>query len=161
MRVVAVDPGYDKVGVAVLEKENGQEKLLFSTCLKTNSAETFQERLAQLTSEFRAVAKKWKPDCVAIEKIYFNKNQKTATRVAEAKGAIIEASSSLGLKVHEYTPLEIKMATTGFGRASKKQVEEMVKKLVRIDKKIQEDDEYDAIACGLTCLATSRQLSTQ
>jgi len=93
---------------------------------------------------------------MAIENLFFNSNQKTALKVSEARGIIMYQALSGGLKVFEYTPLQIKIAITGYGRGDKKQVTDMLHHLIKIDKKIKYDDEYDAIAVGLTHLASHK-----
>jgi len=155
MRVIAVDPGYERIGVAVLEKNKGKEELLFSTCITTPRELEFTDRLNILTTSFKDVANEWEHEVCAIENLFFYNNQKTAMRVSEARGATIEAANSLGLSVFEYTPMEIKVAVTGHGGASKAQVADMVKKIVPMKHTPKYDDEFDAIACGITYLATN------
>ncbi len=154
MRVLSIDPGYERVGIAVLEKRNGKEFLLYSDCFKTNAKDEFSERLAQIGAEIERMIKKFSPGALAVESLLFNSNQKTAMKVAEARGAIICISKLAGLEIHEYTPLQIKNAITGYGRADKSQVEMMTRQLVEIKKENIIDDEMDAIAIGLTALAS-------
>lgn len=156
MKVLAIDPGYERCGVAVLEKLDGQERLLESACLQTAASLPFAERLAHIGAGVKALMEAHAPDALAIETLYFNTNQKTAMAVAEVRGAIIYLASSRGMAVHEYTPPQIKVAITSSGRADKKQVMALVPKLIAIEKEIQFDDEYDAIAVGLTHLACVR-----
>jgi len=151
MRIIAIDPGFERLGIAVLEKLSGKDTLLYSSCFKTSPRDSFPERLHALTVEVETVITLHKPNALAIETLFFNTNQKTAMRVAETRGALISLAISRGLSVHEYTPLQVKIAVTGYGRASKSQVNAMVRRLIAItdnDKKI--DDEIDAIAVGLT-----------
>lgn len=159
MLILAIDPGYERLGVAILEKAEGKENFLYSDCFKTSKDLPFSERLKEIGSEIRRVIKEFKPSALAIETLLFFKNQKTAMNVAEARGAIIYEAKQNELEVYEYTPLQIKIAVTGYGRSDKAQVIEMVKKLIKTsssNKKTQ-DDEYDAIAIGLTCLASIRE----
>lgn len=156
MRILAVDPGYEKMGVAVLEKIAGKEVLLFSECFKTSSKTPHSERLRQLGGEINRVIDKFKPEVLAIEKLFFTTNQKTALMVAEARGVIVYEAATAGLSVTEFTPLQAKVAVTGYGRGTKEQMKFMVEKLITVGKKITEDDEYDAIALGLTYFATKR-----
>ena len=153
MRVIGIDPGYDRLGVSIIEQINGKEKLLFSSTIQTSSKDKFIKRMYQLGVELERIIKEYKPNFFAIEKLYFNSNQKTATNVSEVRGALIFLALQNNLEVFEYTPLQIKVAITGQGRADKKQVIFMVDRLIKINKKIKYDDEYDAIACGLTFLA--------
>jgi crossover junction endodeoxyribonuclease RuvC len=156
MRVLAIDPGYGRCGVAVLEKENGKEKYIYSDCIETSAEAAFEERLHTVASEVTRLIEKHKPNSVAMEKLFFNSNQKTAMRVAEVRGAILLSAASAGITVTEYTPGQIKSATAGHGKADKKQITQMIHLLLKIDKPIKLDDEYDAIAVGITHLAHAR-----
>lgn len=153
-RVVAIDPGFDRVGMAVLEREKGKEKLLFSECIITNKKDPHAERLGFIGRELKAVIKKWQPEALAIEKLFFNQNTSTALGVAEARGVILYEGVLAGLSLYEYSPQEIKIATTGYGKATKSQVEQMVLRLLNLPKPPRFDDETDAIALGLTHLAS-------
>lgn len=155
MKVLAVDPGYGRCGVAVLKKENGKEILIFSECIETSAKSTFPERLQEVISECARVMKEEKPQSVALEKLFFATNQKTAMQVAEVRGALISLASQNNLPVYEYTPMQVKSAL-GYGKADKKQVAKMLHMLVKIEKPIRHDDEYDAIAVGVTHLAHVR-----
>jgi crossover junction endodeoxyribonuclease RuvC len=157
MRILAVDPGYEKMGVAIIEKELGKEVLVFSECFKTSRENPPHERLCALGKEIERIIDEFKPKALAIEKLFFTDNQKTAMRVSEARGIIIYEAVRANLSIAEYTPLEIKVAVTSYGRSSKDQVKFMVEKLIKIGKTIKEDDEYDAIALGLTYFAREKR----
>src|SRR5204863_4113664 len=105
-----LDPGYERMGVAILERVQGKDVLLYSSCVITSRDLEFPDRLGILTSEFRELAREWKPGACAIEKLFFTNNQKTAMRVAETRGALIEAATSAGLEVYKYTPQAITVA---------------------------------------------------
>jgi len=164
MRVLAIDPGFERVGIAVLEKKEGKEVLLYSDCFKTSSKLPFENRLILIGEELDRIIGVYKPEALAIETLFFNSNQKTAMRVAEARGVIMYACVSRGLALHEYTPLQVKVAVTGYGKADKEQVSFMTQKLLGIASDAQYlpvrartqtgDDETDAIALGITCLAS-------
>lgn len=156
MRIIAIDPGYERMGVAVIEKDKQKENLVFSECFKTSAKINHEERLKLIGEEVEKIIKKWKPEALAIENLFFSKNQKTAMQVAEARGAILYVAGKNDLNVKEFMPNQIKIAVTGYGASDKEQVTEMVKKLIKIDKDIKYDDEYDAIAVGLTFFATAR-----
>lgn len=156
MRVLAIDPGYGRCGVAVLDKENGKEIWIYSECIETLATSPFEERLGTVANEVKRLIEKFKPDALAMEKLFFTNNAKTAMQVAEVRGAILHAVNSADLPVSEYTPGQIKSATTGSGKADKKQITQMIHLLLKIDKVIKLDDEYDAIAVGITHLACSR-----
>lgn len=156
MKVLAFDPGYERLGAAVLEKQNGKEVLLHSECLRTSAADDFPERLRQLGTAVETLIERFSPDSMALEKVYFEKNAKTAMQIAEVRGMLIHASASRGLSLFEYTPLQVKVAVTGYGKSGKPAVAAMVARLVALPAGKRLDDELDAIAVGLTCLASVR-----
>ncbi len=157
MRVLSVDPGYERLGIAVIEKEKGQkEKLIFSECFQTKASLPFPERLGKISEEIIRILTEYKPEFFAIEKLFFTNNQKTALLVSQAYGAILSLASQNKLIIKEFTPPEIKVAITGSGRADKRQITSMIPKLIEIRKEIKHDDEYDAIAIGLTFFAIYR-----
>jgi len=162
MKVLAIDPGFERIGIALIEKETGKkEKLVHSECFQTTSNTPFPERLKKIGLKIENIIKKYKPNILAIEKLYFTTNQKTAMGVSEARGLIIYIASKNNLSIHEYTPPQIKIAVTGYGRADKKMVMSIVPKLIEVKMEIKYDDEIDAIAIGLTCLASEKfNLST-
>lgn len=157
MRIIAIDPGYERLGIAILEKEKGvKEKVLFSECFKTSTKLSHAERLLLIGKEVEKIMHEHAPKALAIESLFFNTNQKTALLVAEARGIILFHAAVYSLPVFEYGPGQIKVAVTGYGKSDKTHIIAMVPKLVTLDKKIQYDDEYDAIAVGLTCFASER-----
>ncbi len=157
MKVISVDPGYDRIGVAVLEHTNSGEHLIYSTCIKTNKSDALPDRLHMLGVVFEQLLKKHKPEMVAIETLFFNKNIKTAIGVAEARGIIIFLAKEHDCRLAEFGPQEIKIAVTGYGKSDKKAVFNMIKKLIKNIPEKALDDEYDAIAIGITCLAHYRK----
>jgi crossover junction endodeoxyribonuclease RuvC len=156
MRIIAIDPGYERVGIAVLEKGTGKEELLFSECFKTLTTKKHEDRLRLIGEEIEKIIKEYKPEALAIETLFFKTNAKTAMKVSEARGVILYEAAKNNLKVAEFTPLQIKVAVTGYGKSDKTQVIFMVEKLIKITQPVKYDDEYDAIACGLTYFATAR-----
>jgi crossover junction endodeoxyribonuclease RuvC len=154
MKIIAIDPGFERIGIAIIEKTFlKKDVLVYSTCFKTSAKIPFPERLRNIGLEIEKTIKKYKPTAMAIEKLYFTTNQKTVMGVSEARGVIVYAGAKNDLFIYEYTPPQIKVAVTGYGKASKEMVMSMVPKLIDIDPKINSDDELDAIAIGLTCLA--------
>lgn len=153
MRVICVDPGYDRIGVAVMELENGTEKLIHSVCIETNKKDHINDRLKSLGDTFTNLLTTFTPDSLGIETIFFNTNQKTAIGVAEARGILIYLALSHGCAVYEFGPQEIKVAVTGYGKSDKAAVIDMIKRLIPTAPTTALDDEYDAIAVGITCLA--------
>jgi crossover junction endodeoxyribonuclease RuvC len=154
MKVIAIDPGYDRVGVAVIEKEQGsKEGLLYSDCITTNKKEGIDQRIAFVADSLSELIEKYSPNYFAIENLFLTTNQKTVMGVAEARGAYKYVAHSLGLPIVEFTPLQIKIAITGYGRSSKDAVSFMIPKLIALPDKKRIDDEVDAIAIGLTFFA--------
>lgn len=157
MRLLAIDPGYERLGIAVLEKNpKEKERLLYSDCFKTDKKLPHYKRLGHIGSELEKILQEFKPQALCLENLYFSNNQKTALTVAEARGVILYQAAKHGLKVYEYGPGEIKVAVTGYGKSDKEQVTSMVPRLIKIEKEIEYDDEYDAIAVGLTCFAIEK-----
>jgi len=163
MLILGIDPGYGRLGYALLQKTGDKESLIDCGCVETLKTENHYERILKIAEEIEKKIKKNKPDILAIEKIYFTKNQKTAMDVAEIKGIIIFLAIKNGLEIKEYSPLEIKMAVCGYGKAEKNQVKKMVELLIgpgereKIGKN-QRDDVYDAIAVALTESCRSKYL---
>lgn len=158
MKLLSIDPGYERLGVAVIEGGPGSESVLYSACIQTSSGAPHSERLATIRDEIGTVISQYQPQALAIETLYFSSNQKTALKVAEARGVVIAEAAAVGLPVYEQAPGEIKVAVTGYGKSDKKHVTEMVQRLVSLTPQKRYDDEYDAIAVGLTAIAihTSR-----
>lgn len=146
MTIAGIDPGYGKMGLAIIR--DGAR--LYSTCLRTPPGIPFADRLLQLGQEVEKILNRFRPDRLAIEKLFFTTNQKTALAVAEARGLVTYLGRKHGLEIAEYTPLQIKQTITGYGRADKTQVRGMVGRLIKLEKKIKEDDEIDAVAIALT-----------
>lgn len=160
MKILSIDPGFERVGIAVIEKTfQKKDTLLYSNCFKTTPRIPLNERIKNIGEEIEKIIKKYKPEALAIEKLYFTTNQKTVMGVAEARGVIIYVATKNNLSIYEYTPPQIKVAVTGYGKASKQMVMSMVPKLIDVNTYINSDDELDAIAIGLTCLACEK-LST-
>lgn len=156
MRVLAIDPGYDRLGVAIMEKDQKHGTLLYSSCVVTNRADSFPERLQHIGAEIRTLCATYDPTAIALERLYFNTNQKTVMQVAEVRGVVIYLAGLHGCRMLEYTPQEVKVAVTGYGKSDKKQVTTMVARLLPGVKKDALDDEYDAIAIALTAIASAR-----
>ena len=126
---------------------------MFSECFKTLTTEKHEERLRLIGEEIEKIIREYKPEALAIETLFFKTNAKTAMKVSEARGVILYEAAKNNLKVAEFTPLQIKVAVTGYGKSDKEQVIFMVEKLIKITQPVKYDDEYDAIACGLTYFA--------
>lgn len=154
MKILGIDPGYDRLGIAIIEKPvRGKETVLYSNCFQTSATDSIYERFRQLGAEISRILDKFSPDTVALETLFMSKNQKTGMRVAEARGIIIYESIKRNVPVCEYSPGQIKMAVTGDGTSDKTRMIRMVHMLVSLPPKKTHDDEYDAIAVALTCSA--------
>lgn len=155
MRVIGVDPGYDRLGVAIVERDDtGTETVLFSTCFQTNKKDSLIDRTYDLGLSFADLLRTYQPDTLAIETLFFNQNRTTAIGVAAVRGALIYLAKDQDCRIYEFGPQEIKVALTGYGKSDKQAVTEMVSRLVRNVPAGRLDDEYDAIAVAATCLAT-------
>jgi len=153
MRVLAIDPGYDRLGIAVLEGSASRPVLVWSDCVTPEKGPGSQ-RLAHISQAITKAIKKYAPEVLAIETLFFSINKKTALGVAEARGAILAAAGASSLLVQEYSPQQVKLAVTGHGGADKKAIAKMVPQLIALSEKKRLDDELDAIAIGITALAT-------
>ncbi len=157
MKVLAIDPGYERLGIAILEKTpDKKEVLIFSECFKTSAKEEHCDRLAKIQKRIREVIEKYSPNDLSIETLFFNQNVKTALMVAEARGVIIAEARNNDLDIFEYSPQQIKNSVTGDGGGDKTSVIKMIPLLIKIEKEIKFDDEFDAIAAGICHLATKK-----
>jgi crossover junction endodeoxyribonuclease RuvC len=155
--ILGIDPGFDRLGICILEKEGNKEILLYSTCLLTDKKEVFESRLGEVGKSLEKVITKYKPSELAMEKLFFTKNQRTGIQVAEARGVVLYLASTFGLSVFEYSPPQIKLAIAGHGKATKDDISYMVPKILRqtLPEKLL-DDELDAIAIALTHSASRK-----
>lgn len=149
MRVLGIDPGIAIVGYSILDFENNKFKLIEYGCVTTSSTSPLTERLKFIYTEMENIIKEFKPQDMAIEELFFNKNVKTAITVAQARGVEILSGINNGLSVYEYTPLQVKQGIVGYGRANKFQVQQSVKNLLRLDHIPKPDDAADAIAIAI------------
>ena len=156
MRVIAVDPGYDRMGVAVLERRDNREVLLHSECIETDRTDDIPARLVTLGTRFSALLDEFQPSLLGIETLFFNANRTTGIAVAEARGVAIFLAKQTGCAIVEFGPQEIKVAVTGYGKSDKTAVFDMLRRLVADIPEGAHDDEYDAIAVGVTALAHHR-----
>ena len=152
MKVLAIDPGYDRLGIAVLEGDPSKPTLVWSTCILPPKGKS-EDRLAVVHKEVVAAIKKYKPDIVALETLFFSTNVKTALKVAEARGVILSAAGTHKCRVLECSPQQVKIAVTGYGASDKAAVARMVPRLLTLTPRKRLDDELDAIALGIAALA--------
>lgn len=152
MRVLAIDPGFDRLGLAVLEGDPSKPILIWSDCV-TPAKGAAEFRLAAVSRAIEEAIATYAPDLVALETLFFSTNKKTAIGVAEARGAILAMAGRAGLPVREHSPQQVKLAVTGHGAADKAAVARMIPHLLTLPPKKRLDDELDAIAVGIASLA--------
>jgi len=158
MIILGIDPGTTRIGYAVIEKKDSDNlNLLTGGCLESKNKEQ-KDRLKEISGLISDLILKYRPEVLAIEKLFFNKNAKTALAVAEARGVIINSANSLNLNIREFTPLEIKIAVTGYGKAEKEQVKKMACRILKLEKMPKIDDTSDALAIALTACYTNPKL---
>ena len=148
--VLGIDPGYALMGWGVVEAEGSRMKLINYGCIETKAGVPMQNRLRTLQLGVRDLLNIYKPDDVAFEELFFARNVTTALMVGAARGAAIIAAAEYTNNLYEYTPMQIKQAITGYGKADKKQIQQMVKLLLKLDDIPKPDDAADAIACAIT-----------
>ena len=151
MIILGIDPGTTIIGYGLIEKLSDKLKIIKYGCIKTEPKYSTAERLDQLDQELIKLIKKYKPDKMAVEDIFFFKNQKTIIKVSQARGVVLMRGARMKIPVFEYTPLQVKQAVTSYGRADKKQVQEMVKLLLKLEKIPKPDDAADALAIAICC----------
>jgi len=156
LRVLGIDPGTATTGWAILEVKNGKEHALAFGHITTSKRKSDHERLEEMANDLDAIIKKFKPQECAVEEIFFFKNAKTVIRVSQSRGAILLTLKKAKVEIFEYTPLQVKQALTGYGRAEKKQMQEMVKAVFGLKKIPKPDDAADALAIAL-CHSSSRK----
>lgn len=149
MVVLGIDPGYAIVGYGGIEYIGNKYRALGYGAITTDAGQDFDLRLEIIFNRMNIVLDKCKPDVMAIEKLYFQNNQKTAIDVAQARGVILLAAKLKGVPIFEYTPLQVKTAVTGYGKAKKEQVMEMTRRLLKLEKVPKPDDTADALAIAI------------
>jgi len=160
MIILALDSGVEKTGYSIFKKDknipNGYE-YVFSGLIKTLPTKSREKRMEDIYNELSAIIKKYKPHKIILEQLFFFKNQKTAIQVSQSQGISLLVAAQNNIDVNYLTPLEIKYSITGYGRADKKSIQKMIKMILK-GKKIKQDDEADAIACGLAYCFINKSL---
>lgn len=160
MIILGIDPGYAIVGIGVLEYKGNRFRPMEYNAITTKASEMTSVRLKKIKDEIQEYLHKYKPDAVAIEELFFNNNAKTAIAVAQARGVLVAEAASLSIPIYEYTPLQIKQAVTGYGRADKAQMQQMVKMLLNLNAIPKPDDAADALAVAI-CHAHSAKINDE
>ena len=149
MIILGIDPGFAITGYGVIRYEKNKLQLLEYGVVSTKKEIPFTERLMAIDAKIRKLCEIYKPDCCAIEELFFNNNAKTAIAAAQGRGIAVGAVASMGIPVYEYTPLQVKQAVVGYGRAEKKQIQQMVKMIMHMNEIPKPDDAADAIAIAI------------
>lgn len=161
MKILGIDPGYAIMGYGVIEMIGNRFRVCQYGSITTDAGTPIEERLSHLYDSLREIIDEEKPDVASIEELFFNNNAKTAIMVGEARGIAVLACAKGGLEIAEYTPMQIKQALVGYGKADKKQVQQMVKTLLNLKEVPKPDDTADALAaavCHAHSAGTSRRL---
>lgn len=156
--ILGIDPGYAIVGVGIIEYTGNKFRPIAYDAITTHAKCATSLRLKTIYDDINYCLKKFKPDAVAIEELFFNNNAKTAIAVAQARGVLVVSATNLGIPVYEYTPLQIKQSVAGYGRADKRQVQQMVKTLLNLNAIPKPDDAADALAVAI-CHANSGKMN--
>jgi crossover junction endodeoxyribonuclease RuvC len=151
MIILGIDPGTAATGYGLIKKGVNNLKLIEYGCIKTETRFSTAQRLNQLDQQLAKIIQKHKPQKIAVEDIFFFKNLKTAVKVSQARGAILTRAAQMQIPVIEHTPLQVKQAVTGYGRAEKSQVQKMVKVLLSLKEIPKPDDAADALATAICC----------
>ncbi len=149
MTVLGIDPGYAIVGYGLVSSDKNKITPLQYGVIRTPAEKSIEERLLEIFNDMTGLIRAFSPDQVAIEKLFFNTNETTAINVSQARGVIVLACALAGVPVFEYTPLQVKMSVVGYGRAEKKQVMEMTRMLLGLEKVPKPDDAADALAIAV------------
>lgn len=156
MRILGLDPGVARTGFGVIDAERGRIHHRTSGCIVTSAGRPHPERLAALAVKLRALLRRQKPGLAAVERLFFTKNASTAMAVGEARGVTLAILAEAGVRVTEFTPSAVKVAVASYGRADKRQVQTMVKLLLKLPAVPESDDAADALAVALTAAAHIR-----
>ena len=149
MRIIGIDPGYAIVGYGVIDYIGNKFKIVEYGAITTESNQNMNERFKSIHDDLNTIIERTKPEFLAIEELFFNSNQQTAINVAQARGVLLLSALNHGISVHEYTPLQVKQAVVGYGRAEKKQVQLLVKSILGLEKVPKPDDTADALAIAV------------
>ena len=158
MRILGIDPGIATVGFGVVEAERNRFRLLQCGVITTPAHTSLSSRLEQLYQDMKQLLEAYRPDAVSVEELFFNTNITTGIAVAHGRGVILLACQQAGVKIFEYTPLQVKQSVVGYGRAEKKQVMDMVRRLCALKAAPKPDDAADAVALALCHARSSTSL---
>lgn len=158
MRILGIDPGFAITGYSIIDYIGNKFNLIESGAVTTKAGEPFPERLSKLYTDINLIIDQYKPEAISVEELFFNNNVKTAINVAQARGIILVAGCQKNIPTYEYTPLQVKQAVVGYGRADKIQVQKMVKTILKVEKLPKLDDITDSMAIAI-CHAHSAKFA--
>lgn len=158
MRILGIDPGYGITGYSIIDYVGNKFRLIASGAIKTPAGMSFPLRLSEIYTDLNHIIDEYQPDAVSVEELFFNNNAKTAINVAQARGVILVACCQRGIPTYEYTPLQVKQAVVGYGRADKIQVQKMVKTILNVEALPKLDDTTDSMAMAI-CHAHSAKFA--
>lgn len=158
MRILGIDPGFAITGYSIIDYQGNKFKLIDSGAVTTKAGEPFPLRLTKIYDDLSMIIDEYKPDAISVEELFFNNNVKTAINVAQARGVVLVVGCQKQIPTYEYTPLQIKQAVAGYGRADKIQVQKMVKAILNVEKLPKLDDTTDSMAAAI-CHAHSARFS--
>ena len=161
MRILGIDPGYGTTGFGLIEGERGQFRLLRCGAITTPPNTDFSARLEMIYKDMKELLRVCQPDCVAIEELFFGQNVTTGIGVAQSRGVILLAIRQAGLQVYPYKPMQVKQSVVGYGNATKHQVQDMTRRILRLEKMPKPDDAADAIAIALCHARSSTSMLSQ
>jgi crossover junction endodeoxyribonuclease RuvC len=156
MRILGIDPGTGILGFGVIDVEKGQVSIVDAGVIKTPVKQADSDRLETIFTELSEIIAETKPSVMAVEKLFFAKNVTTAMSVSQARGVVLLLGKQNKLELYEYTPMQIKQALTGYGKATKLQIQEMVRTVLKLKEIPRPDDAADALACAITCSMNMR-----
>jgi crossover junction endodeoxyribonuclease RuvC len=156
MRVLGIDPGFDRVGFGIIDQDGGEARWVFHDCLQTKSTDEFGRRLQQVRDAIKKVMTFYRPDVAVVEQLFFSNNAKTAIKVGMARGVTILAIHDANLPLIELTPNQVKQGIAGWGGADKKQVQDMVQRLLKLKERPEPDDAADALALAIVGATIAR-----
>jgi crossover junction endodeoxyribonuclease RuvC len=158
MIILGIDPGFAITGYSIIEYKGNKFRLINSGAIKTKANTSFPLRLTKIYDELNLIINKYHPDAISVEELFFNQNVKTAINVAQARGVILIIGCKNNIETFEYTPLQVKQAVTGYGRADKNQVQKMVQTILKVEEIPKLDDITDSMAVAI-CHAHSAKFS--
>lgn len=156
MRILGIDPGFDRVGFGIIDQDRGEAQWVFHACLQTKAADDFGRRLQQVRNAIKKVIDIHKPNVAIVEQLFFSNNAKTAIKVGMARGVTILALQDAGIPLIELTPNQVKQGIAGWGGADKKQVQDMVQRLLKLKERPEPDDAADALALAIVGATVAR-----